>query len=363
MQGHNAHAGSESGSLMLNILYGYKPSSYGSDPLVALINKVMAEFSQAVVVGAWIVDLIPWLRFLPAWLPGMGFKQLGRQWKADSDRVMNIPADFAKDQLARKVARPSYVERLLRMNPDAEDEKHIRQSAMALYSGGADSTAAGLNFFYLAMTAFPEVQRKAQEEIDRTIGAGRLPSFQDRENLPYVEAVVKEVLRWRPLAPLGPPHVADQDDEFEGFRIPKGAMIMPNIKGFSIDPLLYDRPEKFDPDRFLTPNEARSPHTYVFGFGRRICPGRLLADSNMFLAIAQSLAVFHISKEVDEKSGKPLEPNTGTTAGLVAHPLPFRCGIAPRSKKHAELVRLFEVEHPTEEGDSKFLRGLHYQSK
>lgn len=79
------------------------------------------------------------------------------------------------------------------------------------------------------MTLHSEVQRKAQEEIDRVVGSHRLPTFDDRDNLPYVEAVVKECFRWHPIAPMGIPHVSTEDDVCEGYLIPKGAMVIPNI--------------------------------------------------------------------------------------------------------------------------------------
>ncbi|KAL2170137.1 hypothetical protein VTG60DRAFT_5159 [Thermothelomyces hinnuleus] len=356
------HLQTESGSIMLGMLYGYTPAPVEPDALVGLINKVMAEFSKAVVVGAWLVDLIPWLRHLPDWVPGTGFKRIAREWKKDCDEVMNVPADFVVRQMERHAAKPSYVERLRSADSSAdssaENWKHIKQSAAALYAGGADSTAAGLSFFYLAMAAYPEVQAKAREEIDHVVGPGRLPGFQDREKLPYIEAIVKETLRWQPLAPLGPPHMSDQEDEICGYRIPKGAMVIPSIKWFSADPAVYPDPDVFRPERFLGPNAAPSPHNYVFGFGRRICPGRLLADSTLFLTIAQTLAVFEIRKAVDKDTGKVIEPVVGTTAGLVAHPLPFQCRLVPRSDKHVELIREVEREHPWEEGDSKLLEGL-----
>ena len=159
------------------MLYGYTPSPHTPDSLVRLINKVMAEFSQAVVFGAWVVDLVPWLRYLPDWVPGTGFKETARQWKKDSDDSMNVLVDFVEQQMAQNIAKPSYVERLLSVNPNAEDAKHTRESAAALYAGGADSTAAGLSFFFLAMTAFPIVQMKAREEINRVVGVDRLPVF------------------------------------------------------------------------------------------------------------------------------------------------------------------------------------------
>ena len=79
------------------------------------------------------------------------------------------------------------------------------------------------------MTMYPDVQHKAQEEIDHIIGNDRLPGFGDRENLPYVDAIVKEVLRWHPVAPMGLPHMTTEDDIYNGFLIPKGALILPNI--------------------------------------------------------------------------------------------------------------------------------------
>jgi cytochrome P450 len=86
-----------------------------------------------------------------------------------------------------------------------------------------------MSCFFLAMTIYPDVQRKAQEEIDRIVGNDRLPGFNDRENLPYIDAIVKEVLRWHPVAPMGLPHMTSEDDIYNGFLIPKGALLLPNI--------------------------------------------------------------------------------------------------------------------------------------
>jgi len=79
------------------------------------------------------------------------------------------------------------------------------------------------------MTLFPDVQLKAQEEIDRVVGNKRLPNVEDRTNLPYVDAIVKEILRWHPVAPIGVPHMSTDDDIFNGYLIPKGALILTNI--------------------------------------------------------------------------------------------------------------------------------------
>lgn len=79
------------------------------------------------------------------------------------------------------------------------------------------------------MPLYPEVQKKAQEEIDRVLGTSRIPKVADRASLPYIDAVVKEVLRWHPVAPMGIPHMSIEDDVWEGYFIPKGSLLMPNI--------------------------------------------------------------------------------------------------------------------------------------
>ena len=102
--------------------------------------------------------------------------------------------------------------------------------------------------FFLAMVLYPEVQKKAQEELDRVVGSDRLPTFADRKNLPYINALVKESIRWHPVAPLGTcpsrlysvytyflicatglPHVPIEDSIVNGYFIPKGSIIMANI--------------------------------------------------------------------------------------------------------------------------------------
>jgi len=80
------------------------------------------------------------------------------------------------------------------------------------------------------MTLFPEVQRKAQEELDRVFGGPALPTVEDRERLPYIDAIVKEALRWHVVAPLGVPHRTDEDDIVAGYLIPKNALLLPNIR-------------------------------------------------------------------------------------------------------------------------------------
>ena len=78
------------------------------------------------------------------------------------------------------------------------------------------------------MVLSPDIQRKAQEELDKVVGFSRLPVYEDRENLPYINALCKEVLRWHPIIPLGVPHRVTEDDVFDGYFIPAGTLVLGN---------------------------------------------------------------------------------------------------------------------------------------
>ncbi|KAH9928066.1 cytochrome P450 [Fomitopsis serialis] len=197
--------------------------------------------------------------------------------------------------------------------------------------------------FFLAMMCHSDVQKKAQAEIDRVVGSNRLPVIADRDNLPYTKALCWEILRWRPIGPLGIPHRLAQDDTHAGYFLPKGSVVIANIWKMLRDPRHYSNPEQFNPDRFL-PREGsepeRDPRHIVFGFGRRVCPGSQLAETSLFLICATSLAAFEISKPVID--GKVIEPSMEYTTGTITHPQEFQCAIKPRSSKAEALLSAYE---------------------
>jgi cytochrome P450 len=345
-------------NFMLNLIYGYTPAPNGQDFLIKLVETFMRQFSIATVPGAWLVDMLPWLQYLPEWLPGTSFKKTARHIRKTYNNAIEIPYGFTERQTKSGTMKPSIVSSLLKEEPDERQRYHIKGAANILYLGGTDTTAASLSWFFLAISVFPEVQEKARDEIDRVVGPYRLPGFEDRERLPYINATVKEVLRWYPITPLGLPHVADEDDEYRGYIIPKAAIVIPVVAQFMRDPKTYRDPDQFRPERFLGPNPEPNPTEHVFGYGRRICPGRHIADANLYLTIAQSLAALDVKKEVDKVTGEVLEPKIHMLPGVIGHPKPYHCRITPRNDKYAELIQSVEIEHPWEEGDAHLLRGL-----
>ena len=206
------------------LAYGYSVGP-GKDDLVELVDTAVCQFGQGTEPGAFLVDVFPILKHVPAWFPGAGWKRTGEIFKQTLHDMADVPFRFVQEQMVRCLsifrrreavqiylfllqaagtAVPSYTSELLDKNDlDPETEWNIKWSAASLYAGGGDATVSFLHTFFLVMQLYPEVQRKAREEIDRVVGTDRLPRITDRPNLPYIEAVIKELLRWNPISPLG----------------------------------------------------------------------------------------------------------------------------------------------------------------
>ena len=123
------------------------------------------------------------------------------------------------------------------------------------------------------------------------------------------------------------------------------------------DPAVYANPHAFNPDRFMGTQPEMDPRSFVFGWGRRVCPGRLLAQSSIFLTISKSLAVFDITKPLDA-NGHIVEPNVQYIPGLVSHPAPFEATIKARSARHIEMILEVEKTHPYRGSSAKELEAI-----
>ncbi|KZL71681.1 cytochrome p450 oxidoreductase [Colletotrichum tofieldiae] len=354
------HIQKEVGSVILQMVYGYNTEQFKKDPLLAMMTKVMEDFTRSAAPGAFLVDSFPALRFVPEWFPGAGWKKLAKQMAVELRDAVEKPYAFVESQIAEGKNSLSYLSRLMESSGDTPEDIHNNKwTAASLYSGGSDTTVAAIAAFFLAMTMFPDIQKKAQAEIDRVVGSERLPTLDDLDSLPYVDALVKEVLRWHPIGPMGLPHTSSEETTYEGYRIPKGAMLMPNIWWFTHDPAVYKDPMEFRPERHIEDHGCKpepDPRKMAFGFGRRICPGKILAENSMFLNIAQSLAVFNIVKKVVD--GKVIEPKAEFQPGVISHPAHFEASIKPRSPQHEKLIRSIEQTFPWQESDAKFLERI-----
>ncbi|KZT03182.1 cytochrome P450 [Laetiporus sulphureus 93-53] len=336
--------------ILFEISYGHTVTS-NDDDLVVKADETITGILEAGGAGSTLVDFAPILQYIPAWLPGAGFKRNALKLRRSAFEAMNVPFMRVKEEMACGVAKPSYVSRLLEETSNSptrvESENIIRAGAALMYEAGIDTTATTITSFFLAMTLFPDVYRKAQAEMDTVVSRSRLPTHADRPSLPYLESVLKETFRWTTPVPLGLPHQVTGDDEYRGYYIPGGSMIIANIWGMSRDPGMFPAPEVFDPDRFCKTVEDREgvldPSTFVFGFGRRVCPGRMLADSSVWLIAANLVATMDIGRERDE-AGREVIPVPEFVPGTVRHPKPFLCSIKPRHSKVSQLISQVSID-------------------
>ncbi|KAI4106153.1 MAG: hypothetical protein LQ339_003150 [Xanthoria mediterranea] len=351
-------------AIILKICYGYSVERKGPDPLDELIERAMDNLSRAFVPLSWAIDVVPAIEYLPDWFPGTSYRKTARAWKATNEAAAELPYSFVKQQMALKAHRPCYVSDLLEQTTsskkghnvalDPSDEEAIKWTALSLYAAGSDSAVAVIQSVVCALLMFPEVVQKAQAEIDGVVGADRLPTFDDRKNLPYIDGIVKEAWRWNPVGPMGLAHKAEDDIAYDQFVIPKGAYLLPSLWWFFHDPKDYSDPDTFKPERYQAPLHEPDPSELAFGYGRRICAGRFFADASIYITVVQMLAVFRITKARDAR-GAEIPVTLDVVAGMVNRPQPYRFTIEPRSPRHVELLRRVEAEQEPEVGDAHLL--------
>ncbi|KAJ7366935.1 cytochrome P450 [Mycena albidolilacea] len=331
-------------SIMATV-YGYdvKPSN---DRFVALSENAVQKLSESFFPGAVAVNTFPILRYLPSWMPGAGFQRFAAECRQITQEMRQAPFDFVKQNIRDGVDSKSVVAKLLGASQarGRSDDEVIQEMAATAYAAGADTTVSILGSFFLAMAVHPDVQKKAQIEIDTIVGPHRLPEFEDRPSLPFVEALFREVFRWRPVLPLGVAHATTADDIYNGYFIPKGATVIANIWAMTRDESIYSEPDRFSPDRFFTADGMLNSDDTVlsFGFGRRICVGRHNADAIVWAAIVSVLSTFNIAPAKDA-NGNEIEIDANYSDGLVSHAQAFACSITPRSNTAKNLVQATEV--------------------
>ncbi|QRV90475.1 cytochrome P450 family protein [Ceratobasidium sp. AG-Ba] len=290
------HVKEISGAFVMRLVYGHIVTK--DDPMLKTVREAISYLGKG--SRFFWVNQFPILKYVPAWVPGAGFQVLGREGRILRNRMVDESFGAVYDQVRRgRVEQPSYTSRLLEdkggVNVNEEDENLIKWTAGSMFAAGSTTTVDIIMAFFLQMALHPEVAKVAQGEIDAVVGRERLPELSDREKLPYFEATLLEVIRLWPPIPLGAGHLTSKELEFEGYRIPKGANVFANIWAILRDSSYYPSPHTFDPTRFLKSTPDPDPRKYVFGFGKRVCPGIHVANNSTFVMTAGLLSVFDIS--------------------------------------------------------------------
>lgn len=286
------------------------------------------NFVRAAQPGAWLVDSLPFLKMLPAFMAP--FKRKAEEfWTFETNlHLANLREasqrdgwSWSKDLSSAKEAKGM---------PEVE----LAWDVGVLADAAIETSAVFLEVFLFACVAYPEFVTVAQKEMDNVVSSEdglRMPAFSDLENLPYVHAIVEEVFRWRHIIPAGIAHANQKDDWYNGFFIPKGSTIVPVWKAMHEDGKLYDAPLEFRPERWI----GKTGLTNNWGYGRRVCVGRHIAKNTVAIAIARMLWAFNM-RPADGK--RVLFDETLFTGGMVSHPKRFDVLFEPRSEAHTMAI-------------------------
>ncbi|KAL1856449.1 hypothetical protein Daus18300_010716 [Diaporthe australafricana] len=302
---------------------------------LADLQNVTSTFLTS--INSSFVEFFPKLERLPRWL------QFWRpHWESMGKYHYGVFKHWWNgwEDLARPSAPPSFFRDAI-LKTYAHSEEQAMYVAMVSMAAGSDNPRMTLNALLMACLCYPDVASKGRSEIDRLCGAERLPSLSDLPNLPYVCAMVKEVLRWRPTVPLVPQRVLVEDMEFEGYKFPRGTEFLVNTIAVctSSD---FEQPGDFIPERWLDDKEAPStvaqePWQFAFSAGKRSCIGYRLAQKEIFLALARILQCFDIT-------ARGAIDNTKLNAFSLGEPFPVQLTL--RGSAYRDLV-LAEKWHNT----------------
>ncbi|KAF9468657.1 cytochrome P450, partial [Collybia nuda] len=291
------------GRVIMSIVYGISVES-ADDPYIVRAEATMSMISKAVVPGEFFVDLLPFLKHIPPWFPFTRFHKVGQDGKEMIAELVRKPFQHVQEEMGEGTAPPSFTQDVL-TKPELEGERNadptfehaVQWAAASMYAAGQEVVSSSVLNMIMGLALNPEKLKRAQAELDHVVGRERRPIIQDRQSLPYVHAIVKETLRWHPPLPMSIARSSIQDDYYNGYFIPKNTTIIPNIWVIAHAPDPEFPPQLFLPERFLPRRGSPppDPSSYCFGFGRRICPGKILAENALFLMTASIIHEFNIT--------------------------------------------------------------------
>ncbi|KAJ3486701.1 hypothetical protein NLI96_g4059 [Meripilus lineatus] len=289
-----SHVKRFSSGIILEIAYGHRVESE-DDSYLKLTENLNAVVAGLGTTGVSIVDILPILRHLPPWFPGARLHRHCHWAKSAIRDMEDIPFQAVRRKMAEGTAGVSFLSMALEklQREDNQTEAELRRAKVASFQLYAvvrrryavvsinaalthaqstiSQTISATENALFCLLLHPHVQKRAQAEIDKIIGQGRLPDFGEREALPYVNCVIHEA--WNPTTPLGGlAHRAMEDDIYDGKFIPKGTTIITNTRRMAKDDTLYKSPDMFYPERFLPQPEGYGEPVFqgTFGFGQSV---------------------------------------------------------------------------------------------
>ncbi|XP_049456550.1 cytochrome P450 1B1 isoform X2 [Epinephelus fuscoguttatus] len=276
------------------------------------------QFTQTVGAGS-IVDVMPWLQYFPNPVKTIfeNFKRLNVEFSTFiQDKVIQhrktIQSNTIRDMTDAFIVA---MDKLRVKSPLSAEKDYVPPAMGDIFGASQDTLSTALQWIILILVKYPEMQMRLQEEVDRVVDRGRLPSIEDQLQLPYIMAFIYEVMRYTSFVPLTIPHSTTTDTSLNGYPIPKDTVVFVNQWSINHDPALWSHPEVFDPQRFLDQNGALNKDltstVLIFSMGKRRCIGEELSKLQLFLFMA--LIAHQCNITVDPSRPVKLDFNYGLT--------------------------------------------------
>jgi cytochrome P450 len=217
-----------SASVILSVTYGHRIGTW-DNPLAKSVYAVVNNMQNYAAPGAWMVDTFPSIQNLPQIFFG-NWRTFGKKChEHDAPIYLRLWNDLKKE-VEDGTANQCFCKDFYESDPEKQglDTLQAANQAGGVVEAVSEATSAALNTFLNFATLNPHVLKKAQEEVDRVVGSDRYPTWEDEENLPYIRAIIKELLRMRPPNKVGMHHATTEDDWYEGKCIPKGSVVLIN---------------------------------------------------------------------------------------------------------------------------------------
>ncbi|CCO31622.1 O-methylsterigmatocystin oxidoreductase Short=OMST oxidoreductase [Rhizoctonia solani AG-1 IB] len=202
------------GSQILSCVYGYEAISI-DDEILQLAENASVHLGKTLMPFNFLVNIMPWLKRIPSWFPGTGWKKTTREWSQEFVRTITLPYEYTIAQMTTGTAKNSALSEILQSFSNQGESITEEQKDLAIWTAGSvftaavDSLHATLQVIILLMTVYQHVQIKAQKEIDGVTNGKRLPEISDLQDMPYTRSVILEALRWLPVTPLGKSAISD----------------------------------------------------------------------------------------------------------------------------------------------------------